>query len=72
MDLLEIEEKRSMSREDAAKLLRQIADALARQNQLNFQRGGLKFAVAVADQVEVELELEVNDQGSSLEIELSW
>lgn len=72
MDLLEIEAKRTMSREDAAKLLHQIADALARQNKLSFKREGLKFVVAVADQVEVELELEVGDDGNSLEIELTW
>lgn len=72
MDLLEIEEKRQMSREDAAKLLHQIADALGRQNKLHFNREGLKFVVDVADQVEVELELEVGDDGNSLEIEINW
>jgi len=72
MDLLEVKEKREMSREEAAKLLNQIADALARQNKLHFSREGLKFVVDVADQVEVELELEVSDDGSSLEIEINW
>lgn len=72
MDLLEIEEKRSMSREDAAKLLRRIADALAKQNKLHFDRDGLKFVVDVADQVEVEIELEVGDDGNSLEVEINW
>ena len=72
MDLLEIEEKREMSREEAAKLLRHIADSLSRQNNLQFDRGGKKFVVAVADQVEVELELEIGDDGNSLEIEINW
>ena len=72
MDLLEIEEKRTLSREDAAKLLHQIADALEQQNKLHFKREGLKFVVDVTDQVEVELELEVGDDGNSLEIEINW
>ena len=72
MDLLEIEEKREMRREEAAKLLHNIADSLSRQNNLQFERGGKKFVVDVADQVEVELELEVGDDGNSLEIEINW
>ncbi len=72
MDLLEIKEKHSMRREEAAKLLHQIADAMARQNSLHFSREGLKFAVSVADQVEVEIELEIEDDGNSLEIEIKW
>ncbi|MFY9178845.1 MAG: amphi-Trp domain-containing protein [Venatoribacter sp.] len=72
MDLLEVKEKRSMSREDAAKLLRHIADNLAKQNSLNFSREGINFVVRVADQVDVELELEVDSDGNSLEIEIKW
>lgn len=72
MDLLEIKTKRAMRREEAAKLLHYIADSLARQNKLQFNREGLNFMVRVPDQVEVELELEVEDDGSSLEIEIKW
>jgi amphi-Trp domain-containing protein len=72
MDLLEVKEKREMSREEAAKLLHQIADSLARQNNLQFTREGLRFVIDVADQVEVEIELEVGDDGNSLEIEINW
>jgi len=72
MDLLEVKEKRQMRREEAAKLLHQIADAMAKQNSLHFSREGLKFVVDVADQVDVEIELEVEDDGSSLEIEIKW
>ena len=72
MDLLEVKEKRKMTREQAAKLLHQLADSLARQNKLNFEREGFKFVVDVADHVEFELELEVGDDGNSLEIEINW
>ena len=72
MDLLEIEEKHEMRREEAAKLLHRIADALARQNDVQFVREGIKFTIDVPDQVEVELELEVGDDGTSFEIEINW
>ena len=72
MDLLEIEEKHEMRREEAAKLMHRIADALERQNDLEFVREGLKFTIDVPDQVEVELELEVGDDGTSFEIEIKW
>lgn len=72
MDLLEIEEKHSMRREDAAKLLHRIADTLARQNDVQFVREGMTFTIDVPDQVEVELELEIGDDGTSFEIEINW
>lgn len=72
MELLEITEKRKMSREQAAKLLREIADSLARNNEVGFLRNGIKVNVNVPAQVEVEIELEVETDESSLEIEISW
>lgn len=72
MDILEVKEKRAMSREEAAKLLYQIADELAKHNSLQFSREGIHFKVKVADQVEVEWELEVESEGNSLEIEIKW
>ena len=72
MDLLEIEEKHEMRREEAAKLLHRIADGLERQNDLQFVREGLKFTIDVPDQVEVELDLEIGEDGNSFEIEINW
>jgi amphi-Trp domain-containing protein len=72
MELLEISEKRKLSREEAAGVLHDIADSLARHNELEFERGGIKFHVNVADQVELEIELEVESDESSIEIEISW
>ena len=72
MDLMEISEKRKMSREEAAGLLHEIADSLARHNDLEFMREGIKIRINVPNQVEVELELEVESDESSLEIEISW
>ena len=72
MDLLDLSEKRVMRREEAAALLRRLADSLARHNELSFEHDGKTLRVDVADHVEVELELEIEDDESSLEIEISW
>ena len=72
MDLLEIEDTRRLRREDAAAWLHQLADSLARHNEVEFMRDGLRFRVAVPDELEFEVELEVEDDGTKLEIELHW
>ena len=72
MDLLEISEKRSMRREEAAQLLRALADSLARHNEVAMSRRGKQVHVKVADQVQVEVELEIEDDESSIEVEISW
>lgn len=72
MDLVEFEEKRTMTREEAAGVLRTLADQLARHNDLEFSREGLRYTVDVADRVEVEVEIEIGDDGSELEVTLSW
>ena len=72
MDLMEISEKRNMRREEAAQLLRSLADSLARHNDVEFTRNGIKCNVKVADEVTVEVEIEVEDDKSSVEVEISW
>ena len=72
MDILEIEQKETLSREDAAKRLHAIADMLARQNDVEFERDGIRFNVHVADQVQLKVELEVETDERELEIELKW
>ena len=72
MDLIELEDERRLRREEAAAWLRQVADSLSRQNELQFVRSGKRFTVAVPDEVEMEDEVEIGDDGSSVEIELSW
>ena len=72
MDLLEIEDARRLRREDAAAWLRQLADSLARHNEVEFMRDGVHYHVAVPDELVFEVELEVEDDGTKLEIELHW
>ena len=71
MDLIEIAERERLSREDAAARLRAIADALASNNEVEFERGGMRITVHVPDEVNLKLEIEVGDKESELEIELT-
>lgn len=72
MDFLDIEDKRRLSREEAAAWLEKLADSLSRHNSLEFKRDGLPYVVKVPDEVELEFELEIGDKGASLEIEINW
>ena len=72
MDILEIEEKQTMSREDAAARLRTFADTLARNNDIEFERGGMQIKVHVPDEIHVKVELELESDERELEIELTW
>jgi amphi-Trp domain-containing protein len=72
MRLLELKEKTTSSREEAAMRLRAIADELASGNDFVIERDGLRFVAPVADSVELKVELQVEDDGTELEIELSW
>ena len=72
MDLMEITEKERLSREDAAARLHALADALAKHNDVEFDRGGVHFKVHVPDEVDFKLEIEIEDDERELEIELKW
>ena len=72
MDILEIAQKETLSREEAAARLRTFADHLARNNDIEFERGGMRFTVHVPDEVELKIELEVESDKRELEIELTW
>lgn len=72
MDLLEIGETRHLRREEAAARLRALADALARNNAVEFDREGRRITVRVPDEVDLKIEVELADDESELEIELTW
>ena len=71
MDLFEIDETRRMSREEAAARLHALADALAGNNTVEFERGGKRVTVRVPDEVDLKIEVEIGDE-NELEIELTW
>jgi amphi-Trp domain-containing protein len=72
MDLLEITERELLRREAVAQRLHALADALARHNDVEFDRAGLHFKVKVPDEVHLKVEFEIEDDGTELEIELTW
>jgi amphi-Trp domain-containing protein len=72
MDLVEIKQVDRLGREEAAKRLRDLADQLSRHNDLEFERDGVTFKVHVPDELQLKVELEIEDDGSELEIELTW
>jgi amphi-Trp domain-containing protein len=69
---MEITERERLSREDAAARLHALADALARHNDVEFDRGGMHFKVHVPDEVDFKLEIEFEDEEREIEIELKW
>jgi amphi-Trp domain-containing protein len=70
-ELLEVTEKQTLRREDAAARLRALADQLARHNQVAFVREGVRYTAAVPDEVELKVEIELGED-SEIEIEISW
>ena len=72
MNLIELAEKRRLRREEAAARLHALADALASNNEVEFERGDLRFTVHVPDEVDFKLEIEIGDEGREIEIELTW
>ena len=72
MELVELAEKNTMSREEAAARLHAIADELASNNDFVVERERLRFVARVPDQVNLKVEFEIEDEGSELEIELTW
>lgn len=71
-DLIDIETEQRLSREEAAAVLRQLADSLSRHNELEFMRDSIQVRIDVPDEVTLEIELEVDADGGSLEVEISW
>jgi amphi-Trp domain-containing protein len=69
---LEIKERSTMSREDAAGRLRAIADELASGNDIIIERGQARFVAKVPDEVALKIEFEVEDDSTEFEIELTW
>jgi amphi-Trp domain-containing protein len=72
VDVFEVKQKETVSREEVAERLRLLADMLARHNDLEFDRGGMHFTVHVPDELQLKVELEVETDERELEIELKW
>ena len=71
VDLFEIAETQHLRREEAAARLHALADALASNNSVEFERDGRRITVSVPDEVDLTVEVELGDV-NELEIELTW
>ena len=71
MDLYEIDDSQHMRREEAAARLHALADALARNNVVQFERDGRRITVQVPDEVDLKIEVELGEE-NELEVELTW
>ena len=70
-ELIETTTESVLRREEAAARLRELADQIARHNQIEFVREGMRFSVRIPDEVTLKLEIEIGEE-SEIEIELSW
>jgi amphi-Trp domain-containing protein len=70
-ELLEVTETQTLRREDAAARLRGLADQLARHNQVEFVRDGVRYSAKVPDQVDLKVEIELGES-NEIEVEISW
>jgi amphi-Trp domain-containing protein len=71
MELFDMDETVTMSREEAATRLRALADSLSKHNSVEFARDGGRITVSVPDQVRLKVEVELGDD-NEVEIELTW
>jgi amphi-Trp domain-containing protein len=71
MDIVELQEKTILARDEAAARLHAIADELAK-GDIVLEREGLKFKAQVPDEVHLKVEFEIEKKGSEFEIELTW
>jgi amphi-Trp domain-containing protein len=72
MELVELKEKTALTREEAAARLHAIADELASNNDVLIEREHIRFVAHVPDHVNLKVEFEIEDDGTELEIELTW
>jgi amphi-Trp domain-containing protein len=72
VELMELKEKVTVSREEAAARLHAIADELGANNDVVIEREHIRFVAHVPDQVNLKVEFEIEDDGTELEIELTW
>ena len=72
MNLVEHTTEERLGREAAAQRLRELAEELARHNDVPFVRDGVRYSVKVPNELTYSLEIEVDENGSEIEIELKW
>ena len=70
--LMELKERTTLSREEAAARLHAIADELASGNDVMIEREDMRLVTHVPGQVNLKVVFEIEDDGTELEIEPAW
>ncbi|MCR8899947.1 amphi-Trp domain-containing protein [Gordonia sp. GONU] len=71
-ELFEHETKTTLTREEAAKRLHDLADAIARHNEVSFVQKNKTVRIDIPPQVTLKVEFERGEKESEIEIEISW
>jgi amphi-Trp domain-containing protein len=72
MSGLKVEQKQSLSRAEAAKLVADLAEGLKGGGEVTLKLGGGTVELTVGSQVRCELEVEADGEKFELELELKW
>ena len=70
--MVEFEWEKKGRRAEAAALLRELADSLAGDGEVELEHEGWELKFQVPDEVEFGVELEVEEDETELEIEITW
>ena len=71
MDISEVEQKETLTREEVANVFTPSRTCWRAQRD-HFERAGMKFTVHVPEEVQLKVELEIETDERELEIELKW
>ncbi len=72
MSDVKVQQKQSLSRQKAARLIAALAEGLGEDGKVTVQLGNSTLELSVTDQVDWELEVEVDGDEIELELELKW
>src|SRR4051812_50211775 len=72
MSGLKVEQKQSLSRAEAAKLVADLAEGLKGDGEVTLKLGGGTVELTVGSQIRCELEVEADGEKFELELELKW
>ena len=70
--MIEFEWEKKGQRAEAAALLRELADSLEGDGEVELEHGGWELKFQVPEEVEFGVELEVEEDETELEIEIKW
>jgi amphi-Trp domain-containing protein len=69
---VKVQQKQSLSRQEAARLIAALAEGLGEDGKVTVQLGNSTLELSMTDQVDWELEVEVDGDEIELELELKW